>query len=288
MTRFFSQVILERNGSGGADTGPRRLTSPSTLLACATSSPVRPGSSARTSPRRSQAAGHEVDRDRLLHRLLRPGAEGGERPRARRPDGSTSPRTSSTSTGFDGVFHLAGQPGVRASATSSPLPAPQRARLAARVRGGGPRRRRVVVFASSSSVYGAAERYPTPEDTTPQPLSPYGITKLACEHLAAAYAREFGLDCVVLRYFNAFGPRQRPDMAFTRIVERARRRQRRSSSTATATSRAAGRTSATSSPRRSWRRWSAAPAPTTSAAATRRRSTRRSRCSSGSRAARSR
>ncbi len=75
-----------------------------------------------------------------------------------------------------------------------------------------------VVFASSSSIYGGAERFPTPEDTEPQPLSPYGITKLACEHLAAAYGREFGLDCVVLRYFNAFGPRQRPDMAFTRIV----------------------------------------------------------------------
>jgi len=75
-----------------------------------------------------------------------------------------------------------------------------------------------VVLASSSSVYGAAERYPTPEDTRPLPLSPYGITKLACEQLAAAYAREFGLDCVVLRYFNAFGPRQRPDMAFTRIA----------------------------------------------------------------------
>ena len=52
-----------------------------------------------------------------------------------------------------------------------------------------------VVFASSSSVYGAAERYPTPEDTPPRPLSPYGITKLACEHLAAAYRRQFGLDC---------------------------------------------------------------------------------------------
>jgi nucleoside-diphosphate-sugar epimerase len=75
-----------------------------------------------------------------------------------------------------------------------------------------------VVFASSSSVYGAAERYPTPEDARPRPLSPYGITKLACEQLAAAYAREFALDAVVLRYFNAFGPRQRPDMAFTRIV----------------------------------------------------------------------
>ena len=75
-----------------------------------------------------------------------------------------------------------------------------------------------VVFASSSSVYGASERYPTPETAPPQPLSPYGITKHACEQLAVAYERAFGLDCVVLRYFNAFGPRQRPDMAFTRIV----------------------------------------------------------------------
>jgi nucleoside-diphosphate-sugar epimerase len=76
-----------------------------------------------------------------------------------------------------------------------------------------------VVFSSSSSIYGEAERYPTPEDVTPRPLSPYGITKLACEHLARAYGRGFGLDAVVLRYFNAFGPRQRPDMAFPRVVE---------------------------------------------------------------------
>ncbi|HLB03956.1 MAG TPA: GDP-mannose 4,6-dehydratase [Gaiellaceae bacterium] len=60
--------------------------------------------------------------------------------------------------------------------------------------------------------------YPTPEIAEPRPLSPYRITKLACEHLARAYARSFGLDVVVLRYFNAFGPRQRPDMAFTRIA----------------------------------------------------------------------
>ena len=58
----------------------------------------------------------------------------------------------------------------------------------------------------------------SPEDTVPRPNSPYGITKLACEHLADAHARAFGLDCVVVRYFNAFGPRQRPDMAFTRIA----------------------------------------------------------------------
>ena len=105
--------------------------------------------------------------------------------------------------GLDGVFHLAGQPGVRSFGDVFPLYLRDGTR---------------VVFASSSSVYGAAERYPTPEGTEPRPLSPYGITKLACEQLAAAYTREFGLDCVTLRYFNAFGPRQRPDMAFTRIV----------------------------------------------------------------------
>ena len=127
-----------------------------------------------------------------------------------------------------------------------------------------------VVFASSSSVYGAAERYPTPEETPPQPLSPYGITKLACEQLADAYGRQFGLDCVVLRYFNAFGPRQRPDMAFTRIVDaladgaalRALRRRRRS--------RAAGRMSATSSTA-TIAAMDAAAGPTTSAARSRRR-----------------
>ena len=52
----------------------------------------------------------------------------------------------------------------------------------------------------------------------PAPLSPYGITKLACEHLAYAYASEFGLDVVTVRYFTIYGPRQRPDMAFTKMV----------------------------------------------------------------------
>jgi UDP-glucuronate 4-epimerase len=120
--------------------------------------------------------------------------------------------------GVDGVFHLAGQPGVRSFGDIFELYvrhnvlATQRvfeAAAAAGVR---------VVFSSSSSVYGDAERYPTPEDSPPRPLSPYGVTKLACEHLARAYGSELGLDAVVLRYFNAYGPRQRPDMAFTRIV----------------------------------------------------------------------
>jgi len=120
--------------------------------------------------------------------------------------------------GVDGIFHLAGQPGVRSFGDVFPLYLQRNLLASQRVFEAAARDGARVVFASSSSVYGAAERYPTTEDTTPHPLSPYGITKLACEHLADAYRRQFGLDVVVLRYFNAFGPRQRPDMAFTRIV----------------------------------------------------------------------
>jgi nucleoside-diphosphate-sugar epimerase len=120
--------------------------------------------------------------------------------------------------GFDAVFHLAGQPGVRSFGDVFPLYLRRNVLASQRVFEAAARDGVKVVYASSSSVYGAAERYPTPEDTPPHPLSPYGITKLACEHLAAAYRGQFDLDCVVVRYFNAFGPRQRPDMAFTRIA----------------------------------------------------------------------
>jgi UDP-glucuronate 4-epimerase len=121
--------------------------------------------------------------------------------------------------GCDGVFHLAGQPGVRSFGSvfrdyaQRNLVASQRVFEAAAAAG------TRVVFASSSSIYGDAETYPTPEDTQPQPISPYGITKLGCELLARAYANGFGLNVVSLRYFTVYGPRQRPDMAFTRIVE---------------------------------------------------------------------
>ena len=119
------------------------------------------------------------------------------------------------------VFHLAAQPGVRSSFgigfgqyLHDNVLATQRLFEAAR-RAGCPR----VVFASSSSVYGDAEQYPTPETVAPQPISPYGITKLACEHLAVANARASGLDAVLLRFFTVYGPRQRPDMAFTAMLE---------------------------------------------------------------------
>ena len=118
----------------------------------------------------------------------------------------------------DAVFHLAGQPGVQSFGGVFPTYLRRNVLASQRVFEAAARDGVRVVFASSSSVYGAAERFPTPENTHPRPLSPYGITKLACEHLALAYGRTFGLDVVVLRYFNAFGPRQRPDMAFPRIV----------------------------------------------------------------------
>src|SRR5437870_6222660 len=119
--------------------------------------------------------------------------------------------------GVDGVFHLAGQPGVRSFGevfedyVRRNLLASRRVFEAAAAVGVR------VVFASSSSVYGDAERYPTPETAEPRPLSPYGITKAGCEQLAYAYATSFGLDAVVLRYFTFYGPRQRPDMALARI-----------------------------------------------------------------------
>jgi UDP-glucuronate 4-epimerase len=122
-------------------------------------------------------------------------------------------------TGVDGVFHLAGQPGVRSFGDVFELYLRRNVLASQRVFEAAAAAGARVVFASSSSVYGEAERYPTPEDVEPRPLSPYGITKLSGEHLARAYARGFGLDVVVLRYFNAFGPRQRPDMAFPRIVD---------------------------------------------------------------------
>ena len=120
--------------------------------------------------------------------------------------------------GLDGVFHLAGQPGIRSFGDVFPLYLRRNVEASRRVFEAAARDQVRVVFASSSSVYGEAERYPTPEGTPTRPLSPYGITKLAAEQLARAYSRSFGLDAVVLRYFNAFGPRQRPDMAFTRVA----------------------------------------------------------------------
>jgi nucleoside-diphosphate-sugar epimerase len=121
--------------------------------------------------------------------------------------------------GVDGIFHLAGQPGVRRS-WGEDFAAHARDNLLAsqRVFEAAAAARKRVVFASSSSIYGDASRYPVAEDAPANPASPYGVAKLACEHLARAYATSAGLDVVMLRYFTVYGPRQRPDMAFSTLL----------------------------------------------------------------------
>jgi UDP-glucuronate 4-epimerase len=123
--------------------------------------------------------------------------------------------------GADVVFHLAGEPGVRASwgprfdrYTHHNVRATQHLLEAARTHGD-----LKFVYASSSSIYGDALKLPTHEDETPRPLSPYGVTKLAAEHLCVLYGEEHGVDTAALRYFSVYGPRQRPDMAFRRFCE---------------------------------------------------------------------
>jgi UDP-glucuronate 4-epimerase len=126
--------------------------------------------------------------------------------------------------GVDVVFHAAAQAGVRASWGSEfdaylhdNLAATQRLLEAAVASPDPPR----IVYSSSSSVYGNAERYPTSEDDLPAPHSPYGVTKLAAEHLCRLYGANLGVHTVSLRYFTVYGPRQRPDMAFHRLCEAA-------------------------------------------------------------------
>ncbi len=125
-------------------------------------------------------------------------------------------------TGADWVFHQAAQAGVRASwgqeftrYTECNVLATQRL-LETALRVGGIKR---VVYASSSSVYGNTSVLPIQEDVALRPFSPYGVTKLAAEHLCSLYHHNFGLPTVSLRYFTVYGPRQRPDMAFHRFCK---------------------------------------------------------------------
>lgn len=126
--------------------------------------------------------------------------------------------------GVDFIFHQAAQAGVRASwgesfsiYTDNNILATQRLLELCRSDAVRPTLKKVV-YASSSSVYGDAETLPTNEDLRPQPVSPYGVSKLAAEHLMVLYAKEFGVPTVSLRYFTVYGPRQRPDMAFHRFI----------------------------------------------------------------------
>lgn len=123
-------------------------------------------------------------------------------------------------SGVTHVFHLAGQAGVRKSwggdfdvYIRDNIQATQRL-LEALVR----MPIQKYVYSSSSSVYGNHVPLPMREDAYLQPLSPYGVTKLAGEHLGSLYSANFGVPVVSLRYFTVYGPRQRPDMAFHRFL----------------------------------------------------------------------
>jgi UDP-glucose 4-epimerase len=120
----------------------------------------------------------------------------------------------------DYVFHLAAQPGVRASwgkkfeiYTENNILTTQR--LLEGVKKYGVEK---FVYASSSSVYGNVNELPMKEELRPQPYSPYGVTKLAAENLCELYRMNYGIEAISLRYFTVYGERQRPDMAFHRFI----------------------------------------------------------------------
>jgi UDP-glucuronate 4-epimerase len=125
--------------------------------------------------------------------------------------------------GCDVIFHLAAEPGVRTSwgrrfesYVRNNVVATQRLLEAVKDRAIAR-----FVYSSSSSIYGQAERLPTPESTLPRPFSPYGVTKLGAEHLCQLYHENHGVPTSMLRYFSVYGPRQRPDMAFHRFCRAA-------------------------------------------------------------------
>lgn len=123
----------------------------------------------------------------------------------------------------DWVFHQAAQPGVRTSwglhfdvYVRNNILVTQRLLEVAKTF-----RIRRFVYASSSSVYGNAPELPLKETARPQPVSPYGVSKLAAEHLCHLYYVNYHVPTVSLRYFTVYGPRQRPDMAFHRFIKAA-------------------------------------------------------------------
>ena len=121
--------------------------------------------------------------------------------------------------GVEIIFHVAAMPGLLASWSrfdmymSCNLQATQRLLQAASATG----QVRQFIHGSTSSVYGSLVL--GDEQTKPQPVSPYGITKLAAEHLVQVYGEQFGMPTSILRYFSVYGPRQRPDMGYHIFVE---------------------------------------------------------------------
>ena len=123
--------------------------------------------------------------------------------------------------GADAVFHVAAQAGVRSSwgrnfdiYTRNNIQVTQKLLEASR-----DLELKKFVYASSSSVYGLTPVLPMAETNPVQPLSPYGVTKLAAEQLCYLYFKNFGVPAVSLRFFTVYGPSQRPDMAFHKLFK---------------------------------------------------------------------
>ena len=123
--------------------------------------------------------------------------------------------------GVDAVFHQAAQAGVRASWGQSFRIYTDNNILGTQVLLEACKQRplKKFVYASSSSVYGDTTDLPMQETSLPCPVSPYGVSKLAAEHLCRLYFKNFQVPTVSLRYFTVYGPRQRPDMAFHRFFK---------------------------------------------------------------------
>jgi UDP-glucose 4-epimerase len=124
----------------------------------------------------------------------------------------------------DYICHLAAQPGIRKSwgtsfgvYTRNNILATQKLLESAKES----KRLKKFVFASSSSVYGQTNAEKISEDHPTRPYSPYGVTKLAAEHLCGLYAANYDMPVVSLRFFTVYGPGQRPDMAFSRLIKAA-------------------------------------------------------------------